>query len=275
MKNIFQLTRNERLGFLGIGIIFFGMLVFKYFDSKLEVKHVSSSLELNQSKNPDAEVLFLKKSETKITEKIEKSELRSVLKPFEKFNPNTVTNTYWEKIGLQPKMAKRINKFIKSGNGIDKASELLVIYGFKKEWLKDIEAYLVFKKIKIDLNVANAFELQLVKGIGEVLSARILKFRDKLGGFTSCSQLYQVYGIDSVSLESSMDRFEIKKPWKKIRINQASLQELESHLYLNFIQSEEIIKIRSISGEIDSSQIRNIFTTSEWIKIKPYFKWEN
>tara|TARA_B100001094_G_scaffold215139_1_gene209163 strand:+ start:573 stop:1397 length:825 start_codon:yes stop_codon:yes gene_type:complete len=271
----FQLTRNERLGLVGISVVFSVLLVFKYFDSKVEVTYLPASIELKNNNNQEVFNSFSKKTKIKSTIKKQKSKSTITLKPFENFNPNTVTAVYWEKIGLKPKIAKRVNKFIKSGNGISKPSELLVIYGFKKEWLEDIETFLVFKKVKIDLNGASSEELQSVKGVGKVLAARIIKFRNKLGGFASSKQLYQVYGIDSISIDRSMDRFEIKQPWKKISINQASLHELESHLYLNSIQSEEIIKIRSITGEVDSVEVRNVFTTSEWTQIKPYFKWKN
>lgn len=275
MKNIFHLTRNERLGFIGIGILFSIMLVFKYFDSKVEVKYLSASIELEKKDDGQVITPISKKNEKKAVGKNKKPKFRITLKPFEKFNPNIVTAAYWERIGLKPKIAKRVNKFITSGNGISKPTELLVIYGFKKEWLEDIDQYLVFKAQKIDLNVADVSEFQSVRGIGDVLATRILKFRDRLGGFASVNQLYQVYGLDSLVISRSMSRFEIKKQWKKISIHKASLRDFESHLYLNSTQSEEIIKIRSILREVDSSEIRNIFTELEWTKIRPYFKWKN
>src|SRR5690606_33714388 len=46
-----------------------------------------------------------------------------------------------------------------------------------------------------DLNTATAEELKSVNGIGDKLSARIVKFRDRLGGFLVDSQLYDVYGL--------------------------------------------------------------------------------
>ena len=275
MRSFFQLTRNERFGVAGMCIVFVFILLFKYKDSKIEVNYLPSSLEKEVPKVSD-QLAHNVQSSVKVKPQKIVYPLKDVhLHPFELFNPNEVSSEYWEKIGLQPKMAKRAHLFIQSGSGISRSSDLLQIYGFQKEWIQELEKYLVFKKLTIDLNAATASEFQSIRGIGEKLSNRIIRFREKLGGFVSTQQLYQVYGLDSLLLDNTMERFDVVTPCKRILINTVSLQELESHLYLNAQQSEEIIKLRSINGTIDSSSIRNIFTLSEWRRIKPYFQWSN
>lgn len=275
MRSFFQLTRNERFGVAGMCIVFVFILLFKYKDSKIEVNYLPSSLEKEVPKVSDQLAHNVQSSDKEKPQKIVYPLKDVHLYPFELFNPNEVSSEYWEKIGLQPKMAKRAHLFIQSGSGISKSSDLLQIYGFQKEWIQELEKYLVFKKLTIDLNAATASEFQSIRGIGEKLSNRIIRFREKLGGFVSTQQLYQVYGLDSLLLDNTMERFDVVTPCKRILINKVSLQELESHLYLNAQQSEEIIKLRSINGTIDSSSIRNIFTLSEWRRIKPYFQWSN
>ena len=275
MRSFFQLTRNERFGVAGMCIVFVFILLFKYKDSKIEVNYLPSSLEKEVPKVSD-QLAHNVQSSVKVKPQKIVYPLKDVhLHPFELFNPNEVSSEYWEKIGLQPKMAKRAHLFIQSGSGISRSSDLLQIYGFQKEWIQELEKYLVFKKLTIDLNAATASEFQSIRGIGEKLSNRIIRFREKLGGFVSTQQLYQVYGLDSLLIDNTMERFDVVTPCKRILINSVSLQELESHLYLNAQQSEEIIKLRSINGTIDSSSIRNIFTLSEWRRIKPYFQWSN
>jgi len=51
---------------------------------------------------------------------------------------------------------------------------------------------------KIDLNSATIEQLQLLPGIGETIAKRILAHRDQIGGFTSISDLLDVYGIGDV-----------------------------------------------------------------------------
>jgi competence protein ComEA len=47
----------------------------------------------------------------------------------------------------------------------------------------------------IDINTAGTEQWMSFPGIGEVLAARIVKFRDKMGGFTSIDQVGKTYGI--------------------------------------------------------------------------------
>ena len=50
---------------------------------------------------------------------------------------------------------------------------------------------------------------------------------------------------------------------------------MTAHPYLNEQQAEEIIRIRSLNSKIDSVQLRNIFTTYDWVKVKPYLEWNH
>jgi len=54
---------------------------------------------------------------------------------------------------------------------------------------------------KFNLNHATKLDLIRVKGIGDYYATRIIKFRDKLGGYYSRNQLYEVYGLDSIVVE--------------------------------------------------------------------------
>jgi competence protein ComEA len=57
----------------------------------------------------------------------------------------------------------------------------------------------------IDVNTADATQLQELPGIGEVLSAAIVKYRDENGPFASVDQLDEVSGIGPATLENIRD----------------------------------------------------------------------
>jgi competence protein ComEA len=49
---------------------------------------------------------------------------------------------------------------------------------------------------RVNINTASVEELQSLPRIGPALAVRIVKRRDKIGGFTSLSQLKDVQGVD-------------------------------------------------------------------------------
>lgn len=58
----------------------------------------------------------------------------------------------------------------------------------------------------ININTATVADWEALPGIGPVLAARIIKYRDKLGGFTRVEQVQQTYGI-SDSLYRALQPF--------------------------------------------------------------------
>ena len=57
----------------------------------------------------------------------------------------------------------------------------------------------------VNVNVATAEELETLPGIGEVLAATIVQYREDHGPFTSVDQLLDVSGIGEVTLEELRD----------------------------------------------------------------------
>lgn len=57
----------------------------------------------------------------------------------------------------------------------------------------------------VNVNTASAEELETLPGIGEVLAATIIQYREEHGPFTSVDQLVDVSGIGEVTLEELRD----------------------------------------------------------------------
>lgn len=58
----------------------------------------------------------------------------------------------------------------------------------------------------VDINTADAQQLQTLKGIGPALAERIIAYREEHGPFASVEELLQVSGIGEHTLEQFRDR---------------------------------------------------------------------
>ena len=59
--------------------------------------------------------------------------------------------------------------------------------------------------LKINLNSADAEEIESLEGIGHSMALDIIEYREEIGGFTDISQLLEVKGIGEKKLEAIKD----------------------------------------------------------------------
>ena len=126
----------------------------------------------------------------------------------------------------------------------------------------------------IELNAADTAELQQLWGIGPVLSARIVRYRNLLGGFTSKEQLREVYGLaDSVYLRIAPQLSVDTSRLQRLDINTATYSQLLRHPYLDKHQVAAIVRLREKQGafqSLDDLHQIPIIEQETYNKIIPY-----
>ena len=130
----------------------------------------------------------------------------------------------------------------------------------------------------ISFSEASAENLMEISGVGPVLSKRILKFRDKLGGFYSPNQIYEVYGLDSVVAKRVINRFSFKGNVNLIDVNVLSVDSLAKHPYLSYREAKAIVRFVKEVRPFDSvSEIGylNEISSDNFRKIAPYLSVKN
>lgn len=133
------------------------------------------------------------------------------------------------------------------------------------------------KKINVELNSCSREDLIKLKGIGEKLSTRIIKYRDLLGGFVSVNQLNEVYGIKPEVLDEIRSSISIQNPMSKINLNTADFKTLIRHPYIDKPIVKSILNYKNIHGEFKSvDDLKRIYSISDsiFVKIEPYLKVE-
>lgn len=97
----------------------------------------------------------------------------------------------------------------------------------------------------VELNSADTTTLQLLHGIGPTYARRIVRYRERLGGFRNAGQLLEVYGITPELLSHigpslSLDTTAIRR----IDINNVELKQLIKHPYIEYYQARDIVRLR-------------------------------
>lgn len=171
---------------------------------------------------------------------------------------------------------------------LDSIYEKLDRLEFKNAVIDSLDC-LKFKKIKsqinkekhglckIDINGSSAKSLTKIRGIGPVLSARIINYRNNLGGFISLNQLDEVYGLEIELLNDLKNKTSIgdSVAIRKLNINQLNTDSLKTHPYINWNLANAIVQYRNQHGDYESiEKIKSIHLVNEeiYLKIAPYLK---
>lgn len=129
----------------------------------------------------------------------------------------------------------------------------------------------------IDLNTCDSTSLEALPGIGPVLSARIVKYRNLLGGYASVKQLKEVYGLSEETFDIISGKcFADTMAVKKIRINSADYKRLIRLPYFERFEVAAILKYRELNGRLNgiNEMIDNkIITVEKAGKLRHYLEF--
>ncbi len=211
------------------------------------------------------------------------------------FDPNSISEDSLKLLGLKKWVINNIIKYRSHGGKFKQKSDLQKIYGLEEESYQRIKPYILLKDTMfrhpspppiatrtltlIDINTADSSAWVSLRGIGPVLSRRIIKFRNRLGGFHDISQISEVYGLSDSTYLNIRHQLEIKKAnTTTININTADFKKLKKHPYISSKIAKLIIQYRKQHGPYNNIEgIRDIKIISDSLfqKISPYLRVEN
>lgn len=175
------------------------------------------------------------------------------------FDPNTISETDMLKLGLSPKQAASWIKYRQAGAVFRKPEDLKKLFFMDEEryelwepWIqiesspaeapakagereREREITLAKPIALLQLNQCDSAELIRIRGIGAYTASKVLKYRNWLGGFVSHEQLKEIKGLRQEQIDTLIKHTRIDPSTiQKIRINEATEAELQSHPYIRF-----------------------------------------
>jgi competence protein ComEA len=210
------------------------------------------------------------------------------------FDPNTLSQDGWKRLGLKDKTIQTIEKYRNKGGRFYKPEDLEKIWGLPNGFYERVKDYIRIeqpaatrkeefitasysktdkKSWNIEINSADIIILEELPGIGNKLATRIVSFRDKLGGFYSVEQIGETYGLVDSVFQKIKSYLYTNGTVKKISINTATKDELKVHPYIKWNLANAIVEYRNQHGNYKSTDALkkiNLVDEQVFAKLSPY-----
>lgn len=218
------------------------------------------------------------------------------------FDPNTISTSEWKRLGLRDKTINTIENYLNKGGHFYKPDDLQKIYGLHDDEYERLRPYIKIQSSPsktneesvsprpkdeiqpsktyadrysiIDINNADTTVFISLPGIGTKLAARIVTFREKLGGFYSIEQIGETYGLPDSTFQKIKQYLQLDNASvKKININTATVDEMKAHPYIKYSLANPIVAYRNEHGSFSKIEdIKKVMAVTEEVykKISPY-----
>ncbi|GIM49529.1 helix-hairpin-helix domain-containing protein [Capnocytophaga stomatis] len=272
MKRFSTFNRNQRVG---IVILLLIIVILQVIYFAVDFSEDKISIEKQQFTELNKELDSLRKVALKPK--------KDTILPF---NPNFITDYKGFTLGMKPEEIDRLLAFRKENKFVNSAKEFQEVTKISDSLLLKISPYFKFpdwvnksksvenKNVKPevkpkvitkkDVNLASKEDFMEIRGIGDVLSDRILKYREKLQGFSEIMQVSEVYGLEKEVFNRVAEQFEVKTlpNIQKKNLNELNMYELAKIPYIKFDEAKKIITLRS--------ELVNIKSFEELLKISEF-----
>lgn len=220
-----------------------------------------------------------------------------------RFNPNTLDSAGFVALGLKPFVAVRIVNYRRAGGVFRTKQDLARINNLRQQDYERLYPYIdlpesidksqknTFAKesenheqrqkkgmtATVDINGADSATL-VAAGIVPGVAKCLMRERDKFGGFISEAQVRDAlkWMSDKAKVEEIVShmRIDLGKV-RKINLNNASIDRLKAHPYINYYQAKAIFEHRRTYGRFSSiddvRKVEDRGITPELIeRIRPY-----
>lgn len=125
------------------------------------------------------------------------------------------------------------------------------------------------KQVVVELNGADSLTLQLVNGIGPTFARRIVRWRDRLGGFVDKRQLMEVKGMTEEHYNQIAPQVSVMAEGiRRLPINSITLKELNRHPYIDPYQARDVIAFREKGHRYESVESLLLVATMDEETVK-------
>jgi competence ComEA-like helix-hairpin-helix protein len=291
----FELTVRERKGTFIILLI---SISFWFLPRLMDRMNSNKDKEIRYHNLTTA--FLLEKEEEKNEFDLERKEdVKKTKRNLTFFDPNKLDEEEWEDLGVRPKTAQTIVRYVNKGGKFRKPEDLRKIWGLDESLCEKLIPYVKisseikesnqmpkygkrdtiyskkerFNQAPIFINKADSIQWESLPGIGPALAHRIVAYREKLGGFVSVDQLTEVWNLPDSVFQKIKNRLKSDDFYKKMDINSCGKTEFGRHPYFGFRLAKIIVNYREQHGlfqTLEDIQKIALIDKIQFERMRPY-----
>ena len=301
IQEYFTFNKKERNGILVLCTLILFLILYlnlqQYFVSPPEIESKEAQVKIEEfledqkaSDTQESENKFIEQNSSRRKERSTSPGSETSPEYFP-FNPNATSFEDWLKMGLKDWQIQAVEKYRQKAGDFKSIQDFKRLRAINEDQFRNLEPFIRIPEIKdseqtndeilevkklplYELNQSTASDLRKIRGIGPVLSGRIVEYRKLLGGFIIERQIMEVYGIeDSLFNAIASQIFVDESIVSKININKAPAERFYRHPYINRNTANGIVNYREHHGIYDAlKDIRKTDVVSDELynKILPY-----
>ncbi|GAA4326548.1 ComEA family DNA-binding protein [Flaviaesturariibacter amylovorans] len=225
---------------------------------------------------------------------------RSYPPPF-LFDPNRLDAAGWQRLGLSDRAARSILKYREKGGRFRKPEDLQKFRALPLGFYERVATHIQIEPEErpdyvsagppatappapdrpkrpvatVRINEADSADWAALPGIGATLTGRILRYRNRLGGFVSIDQVGEVWGLPDSTFRKIRPYliFTGTTGVQKFNLNSATREELRAHPYIRWSLAKLIIEYRERHGpyqSVDDLKNLDLMSDSTLKRVRPY-----
>ena len=198
--------------------------------------------------------------------------VRNILKYRQKGGRYKTPESFSRIYGLEPDLYERLKPYIRIAE--PKVAEAKKVDTIAVRKVVEKKAFKYPEGTLVDVNGADTTELKKIPGIGSGIAKAIVSYRSRLGGFYALEQLAEI----EYMTPTLMKWFKLEEPVvRPLKVNEAGLETLRSHPYLNFYQAKVIVEHRRKKGKLKSLSQLSLyeeFTEKDLERLSAYLTFD-
>ena len=149
-----------------------------------------------------------------------------------RFNPNTVSVEDLQRLGFSEKQALSIDNYRQKGGRFRRKEDFAKSYVVEDSVYRRLEPFIDIPKL--DINKADSAEFDALPGIGPYFAAKMVSYREQLGGYSTPEQLLEIYNFGEERYEKLKDLIECSDPPRPLRLWTLPEDSLRLHPHIRY-----------------------------------------